>query len=118
MEKRDKLSDIRLVGSYGCAASVLAVETVKECCQSLFKCYGVHVRSCLSHVLPVGRQVFPTFSYRPKRYKSKTPVKSGSDNMMFFPLYSATWYACQGGDSVVWFREARLSEPPKVVMGK
>src|SRR5947208_7260951 len=80
MEKRDKLRDIRLVGSYGCATSVLAVETVKECCQSLFKCNGVHVCSCLSHVSP-------TFSYSPKIDKSRTSVKSDSDNMVFFSLY-------------------------------
>src|SRR5438552_9333430 len=98
MEKRDELRDIGCIGSYGCAASVLAVETVKKRCQSLFQCHGVHVRSCLSHVSP-------TFSYSPKRDKSRTPGKIGSDNMMLLPLYGAMSSVCQGGEFVGWYRE-------------
>jgi hypothetical protein len=64
----------------------------------------VHVRSCVCHV-------FPTFSYRPKRDKSGTPVKNGSDNMMFFSLYGITSIGCQGGDEETWFREDGLSVP-------
>src|SRR5256885_13792510 len=80
MEKRDKLRDIRLIGSYSRSTSILSGKCIYEGCQSLFQCHGVHVRSCLSHLSP-------TFSYSPKRDKSCTPGKSGSDNMMFFPLY-------------------------------
>src|SRR5205823_6191947 len=104
MEKRNKLSDIGCIGSDGCAASVLAVKNVKECCQSLFQCHGVHIRSCRSHVSP-------TFSYRPKTDQSDTPGKSDSDNMLFFPLYGTASIGCQGGDAEGWFREAGLSEP-------
>src|SRR5215217_8923162 len=80
MEKRDKLLDICLIRPDGCRTSILAGERIEESCQSLFKCDGVHVCSCLSHVSP-------TFSYRPITGKSRTPVKSDSDNIMFFPLY-------------------------------
>src|SRR5215216_2849247 len=106
MEKRDKLRDIRLIGSYGCAASVFAGKGIEECRQSLFKCNGVHVCSCLSHVSP-------TFSYSPETGKSRTPVKSGSDNMVLFSLYGANSTSCQGGDREGWFREAGLSAPLK-----
>src|SRR5215217_3578108 len=104
MEKRDELSDIRLVGSYSRRASVFAGKGIDECRQSLFECYGVHVCSCLSHVSP-------TFSYSPKIDKSRTSAKSGSDNIVFFSLYGITSTSCQGGDREGWFREAGLSEP-------
>src|SRR5215211_887669 len=106
MQKSDKLRDIRLIRPDGRATSVFAGKGIEECRQSLFQCDGVHVCSCLSHVSP-------TFSYRPKRDKSRTPVKSGSDNMVFFPLYGAVSSDCQGGDEKSWFREDRLSEPRK-----
>src|SRR5215216_3228017 len=104
MEKRDKLRNIRLIRPDSRRTSILAVETVQECCQSLFQCYGVHVCSCLSHVSP-------TFSYSPKIDKSRTSAKSGSDNIVFFSLYGITSTSCQGGDREGWFREAGLSVP-------
>src|SRR5215211_1921668 len=104
MEKRDELRDIRLVGSYSRRASVFAGKGIEECRQSLFKCYGVHVCSCLSHVSP-------TFSYSPEIDKSRAPVKSGSDNTVFFSLYGTAFIGCQGGDEKAWFREPGLSEP-------
>jgi len=94
------------VGPYSRRASVFAGQGIEECRQSLFKCYGVHVYSCLSHVSP-------TFSYRPKRDKSRTPVKSGSDNIVFFALYGTASIGCQGGVAEEWFREAGLSAPRK-----
>src|SRR5947209_16280075 len=96
MEKRDKLRDIRLIGSYSRSTSVFAGKGIEENRQSLFQCYGVHVRSCLSHVSP-------TFSYSPKRDKSRTPGKSGSDNMILFPLYGTASSGCQGGDAEGWY---------------
>ena len=108
MEKRDKLQDIRLVGPDGCAASVFAGKGIEECCQSFFKCYGVHVCSCVGHVSP-------TFSYRPERDKSKTDVKNGSDNIELFLLYGASSDVCQGGDSKARFREEGLSELVRVL---
>jgi hypothetical protein len=69
-------------------------------------CDGVHVCSCVCHVSP-------TFSYRPERDKSRTPVKTDSDNIAFYSLYGTVSGACQGGDSEGWFREAGLSEPRK-----
>src|SRR5215211_4315569 len=104
MQKSDKLLDIRLIRPDGRATSVFAGKGIEECRQSLFQCDGVHVCSCLSHISP-------TFSYRPKRDKSRTPVKSGSDNMLFFPLYGTSPSGCQGGDRKGWFREAGLSVP-------
>src|SRR5215217_6312120 len=110
MKVGQKLSDICLVGSYSRSASVFAGKSIEECCQSVFKCNSVHVCSCVSHVSP-------TFSYSPKRDKSRTPVKSGSDNTVFFPLYGTTSGVCQGGDREGWFREDRLSEPKRVFCG-
>src|SRR5215211_8666009 len=107
MQKRDKLRDIRLVGSYSCSASVFAGKGIEENRQPLFKCNGSHVRSCLSHVSP-------TFSYSPKTDKSRTPVKSGSDNMALFSLYGTASIGCQGGDEEMWFREDGLSELVRV----
>src|SRR5215216_1020495 len=104
MEKRDKLSDIRFVGSESRGTSVFAGKGIEECCQSLFKCDGAHVCSCVCHVSP-------TFSYRPKRDKSRTPVKNGSDNIDLFSLYGITSTDCQGGEREGWFREDGLSEP-------
>src|SRR5438128_11225643 len=104
MQKRNKLLDIRLIRPDGCRASILSGERIEKCCQSLFKCDGVHVCSCLSHVSP-------TFSYSPKIDKSRTSVKSGSDNMIFFSLYGTASTGCQGGDEEGWFREAGLSVP-------
>src|SRR4029453_10613154 len=104
MEKRDKLLDIRLIRPDGRGTSILAVETVKECYQSLFKCDGVHVCSCVSHVSP-------TFSYRPERDKSRTPVKNGSDNIVIFPLYGISLLRVYGQKRRGGFREARLSVP-------
>src|SRR5215216_3315830 len=94
MQKRDKLRDIRAVGSQSCCASIFAGKDTQECCQSFFKCDGVHVCSCVCHVSP-------TFSYRPKRDKSSTPVKNGSDNIEFYSLYGSTSPDCQAGDSEV-----------------
>src|SRR5207248_1909203 len=93
VEKRDELRYIGCIGSDGCAASILSGKCIDECCQSLFQCHGVCV-SCLSHVSP-------TFSYSPKRDKSSTPGKSGSDNMVYFPLYGTASGGCQGGDGEV-----------------
>src|SRR4029450_3907691 len=104
MEKRDKLRNIRLIRPDGRGTSIFAGKCLEESRKSLFKCNGVHVCSCVSHVSP-------TFSYRPKRDKSRTSVKSGSDNMMFFSLYGTASTGCQGGDEERWFREDRLSEP-------
>src|SRR4029453_16196012 len=95
MQKRDKLQDIRLVGSDSCAASVFAGKGIKKRCQSLFQCNGACV-SYLSHVSP-------TFSYRPERDKSRTPVKSGSDNIGHFLLYGTSPCVCQGGESEGWY---------------
>src|SRR5688572_15019889 len=91
VEKRDELSDIGCIGSDGCRASVFAGKGIDECRQSLFKCSCVHVCSYVGHVSP-------TFSYRPGRDKSRTPVKNGSDNIDFFSLYGTTSGGCQGGD--------------------
>src|SRR4029453_8368931 len=97
-------SDIGCIGSDSRRASVFAGKDIEESCQSLFKCDGVHVCSCIGHVSP-------TFSYRPERDKSSTPVKNGSDNIGLFSLYGITSGVCQGGDLRRWFREAGLSEP-------
>src|SRR4051794_4728607 len=105
MEKRDELSDIRLVGSDSCGASVFAGKGIDECRQSLFKCDGVHICSSAYHVSP-------TFSHMSKSDKSRTPAKTGSDNIDHFPLYGTTSGVCQGGDSEERFREQGLSAPP------
>src|SRR5215211_3994387 len=110
MEKRDKLLDIGCIGSDGCGASVFTGKGMQESCQSLFKCYGVHVCSCVGHVSP-------TFSYRPERDKSRTDVKNGSDNTGLFLLYGTSSDVCQGGDSEVRFREEGLSAPKRVFCG-
>jgi hypothetical protein len=91
MEERDELSDIGGIGSDSRGASVFAGKGIEECCQSLFKCDGVHVRSCVCHVSP-------TFSYRPKSDKSRTSGKNGSDNIGLFSLYGISSVGCQGGE--------------------
>jgi hypothetical protein len=101
MEKRDKLSDIGGISSDSRFTPVFAGKGIEECSQSLFKCDGSHIRSCLCHVSP-------TFSYRLKRDKSSTPVKNGSDNIELFPLYGTAFYRCQGGDWEVWYGEEGL----------
>jgi len=72
-------------------APVFAGKGIEECCLSLLKCNGSHVRSCVCHVSP-------TFSYRPKSDKSRTSVKNGSDNICLFSLYGTSSGGCQGGD--------------------
>src|SRR5437764_14373563 len=94
MEKRDKLRDIRLIGSYSRRTSVFAGKGIEENRQSFFQSHGSHVCSCLSHISP-------TFSYSPKRDKSRTPGKSASDNTVFFPLYGTSPCVSQGGDDEV-----------------
>src|SRR5215211_7822 len=96
VKKRDKLLDIGSIGSDSRGASVFAGKDTQESCQSLFKCDGAHVCSC-------GCHISPTFSYRPERDKSRTPVKNGSDNIGLFSLYGITSGVCQGGDWKVWF---------------
>src|SRR4029450_3388928 len=109
MKMGQKLRDISLVGSYSRRASVFAGKGIEECSQSLFKCNGSHVRSCVSHISP-------TFSYRPKTGKSRTSAKSDSDNMVFFSLYGTAFIGCQGGDEEGWFREDGLSAPLKATV--
>ena len=40
-----------------------------------------------------------------REIKHATPAKTGSDSMIFFPLYGTTSWLCQGGDREEWFRE-------------
>jgi hypothetical protein len=81
--------------------------------------YNHFVAFCSVRVAVIHRIKFLRYylkaSYRPKRDKSRTSVKNGSDNMMFFPLYGTTSTSCQGGDEEAWFREAGLSEPMAVL---
>jgi hypothetical protein len=83
MKVGQQLRDIRLVRPDGRRASILSGKRIDECRQSLFKCNGVHVCSCVSHVSP-------TFSWQTKKDKRRAPVKSGSDNMILFSLYGTT----------------------------
>src|SRR5207245_11605568 len=104
MEKRDKLLDIRLIRPDSSRTSVLARPTIKKECQSLFRCDGVHVCSCVCHVSP-------TFSYSPKTGKSRTSVKTGSDNIAHFLLYGTSLIRVYGQNRREWYREEDLSEP-------
>jgi hypothetical protein len=69
------------------------------------------IGSCVSHSSP-------TFSYTGKMDKRATLLKTGSDNIVIFVLYGTSSVSCQGGEFVRWFREAGLSEPPKVIIDR
>src|SRR5947209_2017312 len=106
MEIGEKLLDIGVIRPDGRSTSILSGERIDECRQSLFKCHGVHVCSCVCHVSP-------TFSYRPERDKSRTSVKNGSDNIAHFLLYGISLIRVYGQNRREWYREDGLPAPKK-----